>query len=126
MTVLPGAGRATGHRFGRRLVADLATLAPAGGVALTLAVVIGYLLKSNAADRAAYQEATDRAEERFDEMAERLRRVNAALDVEIDARRKAEDAKAVSERTLNDLRHRAERPRRDQQRTADRPPHDNS
>ncbi|MFD0816851.1 hypothetical protein ACFQ0D_00620, partial [Micromonospora zhanjiangensis] len=59
---------------------DLATLATTGGGLGLLAVVIGYLLASNRADRREYQDAVDRAERRADEADARARAAVAASE----------------------------------------------
>jgi hypothetical protein len=72
-------------------VGELGTVVPAAGVAATLALVIGYLLKANASDRRDYQDAVDKAEKRADDMADRATVAQLALDEERDARHHKED-----------------------------------
>lgn len=86
---------------------DLATLVSAGGGLGLLAVVIGYLLNSNRADRREYQEAVDRAERRADEADARVRAAEGrtealqqAVDESRAGRRAAEDRAALAEREL--------------------------
>lgn len=83
---------------------ELGTVLPAGGVAVTLAMVIGYLLRSNAVDRRDYQDAVDRINKRADEMEARLNVAQSALDGERQARRHIEDLNAVNMRALEQLR----------------------
>lgn len=83
----------------------LEALLPAGGVATVLAVIIGYLLNANRVDRQDYRAAVAAAEaRRREEVAEAERRCDAEqaahartqehLDLEREARRRAEDVAA--------------------------------
>jgi CHASE3 domain sensor protein len=86
-------------------VGDLATLVSAGGGLGLLAVVIGYLLNSNRADRREYQGAVDRAERRADEAEarttaaeQRAEALQQTVDEARSGRRAAEDRAALAER----------------------------
>jgi hypothetical protein len=84
-------------------VADLGTLIPAGASGLALVAVIGYLLKSNAADRKDYQGLVDRADNRTDAMSLRFAASEVSVDAERVIRRRIEDALATVQRQLADL-----------------------
>lgn len=73
---------------------------------VTLAMVIGYLLKANTTDRRDSQEAVDKAEARADAMSKRAEDANVDLDLERVKRRLAEDSLARCARAFADLEHR--------------------
>lgn len=72
----------------------VASLVPAGGVAVVLALVIGYLINGNRLDRRDYREAIAQADREAEAERRRNGDLQRELDRERDSRRKAEDTAA--------------------------------
>jgi cell division protein FtsL len=72
-------------------VGDLATLLPAGGVAVAFVVLIGYLIHGNRLDRRDYRQAIKDADREVEEERARNRGLQQQLDDERAQRRLAED-----------------------------------
>jgi uncharacterized protein HemX len=88
-------------------VVDVSTAAPAGALTLTLATLVGYLLKQYGTDRArdqaaiaAEQERTKAAEARTLEALAAEKAAQAQVDVERALRRNAESSQALAEAQL--------------------------
>lgn len=80
---------------------DLATLLPAGGVLVALALVIGYLINGNRLDRRDYREAIRQADAEAETERVRNTDLQRALDREREDRRKAQDAAAAATSAAN-------------------------